>query len=559
MRTPPAVFVAGVAALLLAGGLVLFLVAQEDGTTPIQSSPAPATDSPASRELSVQELLADQNGTAPIRPKAFADLPELGEFDLVKPPEEVVVAGEVLDWDGTPATIVGVVALRLKDGAPGESCGRAETDGQGRFLLSIARPAPAECVLAAFKPARRPATLPLTISAADSRKDVRLALGMGSAIEGSITLDGKPVVARVSANLKSAPPNSSAFGWNGSAFETKRAAVYSDRDGRFVLTGLAPETYLLETDAWVSGTSVGLVGRAEVLAPASGVQFANASGRLKIRVLGRGEPLPQARVAVVDPLGARLFTSDSELRVAAGLPLKVEAAQRGFVAKQVAVPALAAGENRGLDLTLEPEESPDLHLRLRGASEMNLARVRVHLLPVFPEQEGMCVLKQVRGGLHAVRGHEDRFVLEAVPYPAGNYVVVLLPEPPASWFTPVQAQLSLPATGSVELALDVTLGGRLTVTMQDATSPDSALPGHYVLRDGRGAEVYSTATASSPAPGGHDARAEAASLQRSTRVIAAGTYEIEARSDGFRTLRQEITVRPGGDTMPVLQLEKEKQ
>ena len=161
-------------------------------------------------------------------------------------------------------------------------------------------------VVVAFKPGRRPATQPLTFAATESRKDLRLSFDLGAAIEGTITLDGRPVRgARISADSKSAPTGSP-FVWNGTAFETKRAAAFSDDEGRFVITGLAPEAYWIETDQLVSENSIALACRAEVVAPASGIRLGVHSGRVLVRVLSKGEVLPEAKVAVLDPAGRRM-------------------------------------------------------------------------------------------------------------------------------------------------------------------------------------------------------------------------------------------------------------
>ena len=83
------------------------------------------------------------------------------------------------------------------------------------------------------------------------------------------------------------------------------------------------------------------------------------------------------------------------------------------------------------------------------------------------------------------------------------------------------------------------------------------LRGELVVRDSAGAEVLSSGTASAAEL--HDGRAEAKAIRRSTRVVAAGTYEIEARSEGYRTVRRELTVPPGSEAMTVIRLEKEKR
>ena len=375
-----------------------------------------------------------------------------------------VVSGNVLDWDGAPAATIDVSVFRLQDGAPaGTACVRGDTDAQGRFSLSIPATAPMELVVAAFKAGRRPATQPLTFAATDSRKDVRLSFDLGAAIEGTITLDGRPVRgARIAADSKSAPTGFP-FVWNGMSFETKRAAAYSDDEGRFVITGLASEAYWIETDQLVSENSIGLACRAEVVAPASGVRLGVHSGRVLIRVLSKGEALPEAKVAILDAAGRRMsIPQPGDVRVVSGLAFKVEAVQRGFAPKQVAVSALTAGETRNVDVILEPDEGPELRLSLRGASEMNLEKVSVRLIPTsVPGQEGLCVQKELRRGLQAERAYGDQFLMKNVPYPAGQYILLLLPEPPESWFAPLEIDIALPASGFAEVALDVVRGGRL--------------------------------------------------------------------------------------------------
>ena len=297
--------------------------------------------------------------------------------------------------------------------------------GHGRtraFRIPLPPNAPTEGVLLAFKPGRRPATLPVTLAPVDSRTNLRLTFGLGAAIEGSVMLDGRPVRgARVSADLKS-DRTGSPIGWIGNAFETKRAAGYSDDEGRFVLTGLAPGVYWIATDQLVSETALGLTCQAEIVAPASGVHLGVRSGQVRIRVFGKGEPLAEARLAIVDSRGTRtIIPHPSELRVATGLSFALEAAQRGFVARKVVVPPLTAGERRDLDVVLEPADPTAIRLDLRGAIDGSLATVPVDLIPVTrPDQEGVCVEKELRRDLRAERRPDNRFVLEDVPYPAAT-------------------------------------------------------------------------------------------------------------------------------------------
>ena len=48
---------------------------------------------------------------------------------------------------------------------------------------------------------------------------------------------------------------------------------------------------------------------------------------------------------------------------------------------------------------------------------------------------------------------------------------MVLPEPPASWFVPVQTEVVLPASGVLEVALDLVPGGFVIVRMVEADSP----------------------------------------------------------------------------------------
>ena len=81
--------------------------------------------------------------------------------------------------------------------------------------------------------------------------------------------------------------------------------------------------------------------------------------------------------------------------------------------------------------------------------------------------------------------------------------------------------------------------------LEAADEPRSFLRGDYVLRNSLGGEVYSSKQGHAGDPGEPQGRAEAASLRRSTRIVPAGTYEIEAKSEGFRTVHEAVTVVAG--------------
>ena len=210
-------------------------------------------------------------------------------------------------------------------------------------------------------------------------------------------------------------------------------------------------------------------------------------------------------------------------------------------------------------MILDPVDGPELRLSLRGASDMNLQKVSVRLIPTsIPGQEGLCIQKELRRGLQAERAYGDQFLMKNVPYPAGQYILLLLPEPPESWFTPLEIDIALPSYGFAEVSLYVVPGGRLGGVDGGGGRATVVLEGDYVLRNSLGAEVYSSRqghAAESPEPEG---RSEAASIRRSTRIVPAGTYEIEATSEGFRTVHEAVTVRAGQEERKLIRLERDK-
>ena len=242
-----------------------------------------------------------------IVPKSFVEAP-----DRTIAPTSGLIRGEVLDIDRTPAADVPVVVFDMRDGAPhSQASQRTQTDEQGRFSLNVPTPLAWKIALVAFKPMRRPATLIIDGEQADP---VTLALGEGAAIEGVVRVDGHQprqgnftmLVAtsgslirfstgRISADIRFGVPGcfsgNDELWWAGTAFETKLAAVSCDAEGKFRIAGLARDTYRIDASNLVDDSGLNLDVRADVTAPATGVELGLATARLRIRLEGNGRVL----------------------------------------------------------------------------------------------------------------------------------------------------------------------------------------------------------------------------------------------------------------------------
>jgi hypothetical protein len=368
--------------------------------------------------------------------------------------------------------------------------------------------------------------------------------------------------ARISADIRYGVPGCFSAGdelwWEGTAFETKLATVDCDGEGRFRISGLARVTYRLDASNLLDESGLNLDVRADVTAPASGVELVLATGLLRIRVEGNGRALEGGRVSVLNAEGGSIRTESADplqFRVGAGVPLTVEAACAGFVQKSVAVPPLAAGEVRDVTIELEPAVTASLRLTLRGAEAMDLDRVSVRFVPLAePEGKSTSALEDLRETLVAVRTRADDFVVEHLPLPAGQYILVVIPHSDDSWMLPFEEDVTVPAEGVLAVTHHAIAGGRVDVAGLD---PDgNAVSGRWSLRDANGVEVLSgrvvgggvewTMFATGRGVAGVPAaRIRAGSLRRAPRVVPAGGYDLVFDADGFKTARRTVNVVAG--------------
>jgi hypothetical protein len=540
----------GAAALVVGLGWLLWPTEAATGAGPVPEQgrleTVPAPSAPA----------AESRAPGPITPRASDDRgTTTSEADSAA---DAVITGQVLDFDGTPAPNVTVLLFPMRDGAPRpEPRRQALTDDQGRFRIAGGRTSSSERMLVAFKPRRQPATLRL---ANDPREPVSLVLREGLSIEGTVSVDGVPVRRAVVADTGFCDVSSLAFEanhwWNGTAFEPRVAHAVCDESGHFVLEGLAEDTYRVNVEQLAQEGVIGLVCRAWVRAPASGVRLAAHSGRLSIKVLGKDRVLGSARVSVFDPTtGAQALCPPQEttvVRVAAGIEITVEAAHAGFEPATLTVPALDPGETRVITIPLTESQEPRLDLTLRGARAMGLEAVQVRFIPmVRPPLGEIGALHEIREALRATRLRDELFVVEHIPHPPGSYIVVIMADPPGC-LVPIRQDVSLPASGVVAIVDDAVTGGRLEVSIADTAG--TQLFAEYAVNDARGRKV---ADRRYEFRRNEDPRQKAFDLITESRVLAPGPYEIVVSCSGYRVGRRTVTIRPNETTKEEVRLEPE--
>lgn len=556
------VAIAGVA---LAGGLTVIL--WPSGASPAVRPPPAEKDRAASVDEPAVPALPESAPARTISPRPFDAPPEVQktgpEAAATTDGEPVVISGQVVDFDRKPAAGAPVFLHLMRDEAPASPAARlATSDRDGHFTLSVPRPFPQDWMLVAFRPMRRPATLRRR---GEPREPLELVLGEGAAIEGTVSLDGMPAAeARVAADIRPGVPGSVTPGdelwWAGQAFEAKRIQTVCDESGRFRVTGLAEADYQLEASQLGKVRMFGVNPRVTVRAPATGVRLEAATARLRVKVMGDGKVLDRARIALITGDG-RQFRSDSaqfaDIRIAPGVPMTIDAAFAGFEPKTVTVGALGAGEARDLQIVLDPASSPRLELRLQGATAMGLKSVVVKFVQArrTPDNENRA-LEDLRQVLLAQSIGQDEFVLEHVPHPPGAYFLVVIAGS-SSWLLPIQKEVVLPASGVLQVSAEAVAGGRFNVSVRD---PGGApVGGEFVLRDLQGAEILTRSFGSwgsDTISGAGGVRAEAADLARTAGILAAGTYELEVKCDGFKPVRRQVTVKASSLVVEEVRLER---
>jgi PEGA domain len=548
------------AALVVAAGLAVFLWRSEPPAPPPSLPDGPAEDPEPALSTPVPSRLVE---TIAPRSSVPAGEPGSPQAEGAAAAETGTLSGEVFHPTGSPAAGAAVAYFASRDGAPFSKAERtAKCDERGRFNLAFPGAAPTEGIVVAFTHGRRPSTVHL---AGDAGVPLKLRLGEGAAVEGTVTLDDAPVRdSIIGADIRFGVPgcfaDSEELWWSGTAFETKSAQVVSDTEGRFRIAGLAQDIYRIDAQLQIREKGIGFVCREHVRAPMTGVRLGTRSGRLRIRVAGDGVVPARAVVAAIAPDGGQIRANGAdmgELRVATDVPLKVEAAHPGFDPKSVAVPALAAGEVRELELVLARSASARLELTLRGADPA-LQRVHVRFVPATPTpDEDNHAQADVRRTLWATRAREGPFVIEHVPHPPGRYFIIVRNSD--TFLLPIRQEVNLPAEGVLGVVADAVAGGKIEVV---AIGPAEARPfGEYVLRDASGAEIARRGVGRGwhvsfrLAAEGITPHAETTELMRENGVLAPGTYEIEVTSEGYRPARRKVTVKPNETTKEEVRLE----
>jgi hypothetical protein len=551
--------------LVLLGGVgAFFLVDPRPENGRSQYTPAPRPDPIDDRTTS--EL--PSSGPAPtIRPIPAPDEPtaDVAATRRATSNKPGSVAGTVVDHDGRALRGSAMVYAFPVDSIGPASRPRAQMTTLGDFYLTLWPHSPSEWIIVAHADNRRPAMVRLPDPAGKAKEGVRLVLELGLTIEGVVRVNGTLAsTGQVNADLESdavAPGEVDELRWNAGSFETKHASAFIDDEGKFSFHGLARGTYRLTAFNPVGHAMMGVCTRS-VAAPASGIEMNFASGVLTITVSGNGQPIPNARIQLSEPDGGWITNFPSRpfvVPVRAGVHYSVEVANPGFREAKVDVPPLATGEARQVDVALEASDEPELRLTLDGASTLLLPSVGVRLVPLATiDEKPSGVLLDLRRRLKAIGVQGDEYVVPRVPYPAGRYIVVVVPSNREEWILPAEVEIDLPAHGTARAKLPAVEGGRMTFM---ALSPNgSPLEHRLVVRDHTGVEVLSRdgyGDLSRKRDRAHDAaRTEAAALRIDSGVLPPGRYEVEVTVLGFEPVRRKVDLIAGRTVTEEVRLQR---
>ena len=452
-------------------------------------------------DVAPQSIVVTSDSQSPEHRLAAAPEPEAAERVALVQEESAGTAaaarqtasllrGCVRREDGRPAPHVLVGLVQMANGEPARSARTltTKTDARGEYELeppawSLDR----EVLLLAREPGRRPASRPLVLRAEVLEQVHELRLEAGFEISGRV-INGAVGASEVHLSLDLRYGVPGVFGAGAEAFwidgrlEEKLLSAITDEGGYFRFTGLGPHEHRLH-----SGTPPGLRRlvsevRRQVQAPDQSLVIDLSVAELAIEVTNESGVVADANVQVESDSHRTHFRSEVQPVLLGVEPwsevvLSVEHGTSADARHQLTAPA--AGQRMPVTVALQTIERPGLQVLLPGAREARIERIHLRVLPHAGDREAR--------ELDVVRTPStDLFELAVLPLNAGRYSFVL--EPPDSgvtrYMTPCVVQCEVPEVGRVDLAFELTFGGRCEVEINSSTKRQ--LQASYRLIDAEG-------------------------------------------------------------------------
>ncbi|MEM7203164.1 MAG: PEGA domain-containing protein [Planctomycetota bacterium] len=488
-------------------------------------------------------------------------------------PEPWHLRGRVFDADGQllGGTDVGVIALAGGVPAEPQRVVAGHSDRRGAFDLEIpVALRDTQTALVARQAGQRPATRPLFLSEDACAAAHDLHLTRGHSITGSVMRDGDGVQADLAVDLRFGVRGVFGVGreafWIDGRLEEKHAEAQTDAKGRFALHGLGPHEHQLT----IGGSRDQIGGLSHQVRAPGQIVIDLTQAILEVAVTRDGTALRGAWVEVTCDSGSvRQTTTDATLEVRVPPQAKVSLLATHPTGRAVRrdVQSPARGQRLRVAMELPAADLPGLCLVLRGASTARVHAVRLHLAATG-RRSRLGPLQPARSAPKGAvvtefdarrRAGSEEFSVDAVPAEAGPYRLRVLPErtggDPGHYVMPLILDVEIPERGVAVATGEVRLGARLDLQIEAtgdaklratysliATDGEKRLQGVHVRNEGRSYHVLLPRGRSMFLSNG------ASDLAKVHGLVAAGTYRLVIRADGFAPYEARVTLAAGETT-----------
>lgn len=508
------------------------------------------------------------------------------------------IRGRVLDPMGRPAegALAGVVGILGDQPAQSGDTATATCDAAGSFVLDVPPSLMGELLVIGRQKGFRPAWLRVARDAIPG--DLELRLEVGCVIEGVVLRNGAALPgASLLLDLRYGVPGvfgvgSEAF-WLAGRFEEKHFGAVADDQGRFRITGLAPDEYRCALGVPDEGSSPdpseiarmlsrlpGNEGRrlresdpAGIVVPLDGSPTEVSANRvLQVASFVRQVRAPDPAL-VIDLTTAELAVSarrpdgviaGARLRVRCGgqtatadcggdeptivavppgakVELTLEHPRSRSVAREVIAPG--PGQRLELVLDLEPVARPSLSVHSPSALTARVEAIPIELRSASTGERTTLVARRTPAG--------DAYFAPVLPVDPGEYDLIVCPggEASAMLLQPRVRAVQVPEAGALEVTVELALAGRCEVVIE--------APGEwtatYRLVDGAGRRWKEGNKFGGPNRGGAWTiemfrRADEPSAATRAGVVPVGEYTLEVDAPGFLPCRVPVVVEAGKTT-----------
>jgi RNA polymerase sigma-70 factor (ECF subfamily) len=490
--------------------------ADYDGNTPARVVLRAEADPAGKFELEVSSALAARprpealdavfDHPAYLQAAARVEIPRTANADptgtaylevVLKVRPAAVLVVHVADGAGNPVSGAGVAPFATTGGIPAEFAeDRAVTDAGGTARLRL-EPGKPHLVVAA-----RPGLEPAARAVTGGERDVpRFVLRAGVAIEGKVTEGGVPLEG---AALLVYPESQEghwlhlAWGegdeeawqevkvfWEAGTVRADDLAVKTGPDGRYRAAGLRDGKWRVRVESLGPGRRpIGFERFVE--APADGVDFEVATGRVVAEVRSGGKPVPGVRISV-----GPIVVTDAEGRAVVdlvpGTEFSMQTACKGYREARVQGRSPEAGASMVLPIELEPlPPRGRLVVVVRDPAGKPIPLVG---LAFFEPGSIKWHPKETR---YRMEDRDGRFVVDDMD-PARRRLVVrpgrdwdpdfTWDGDEGTWFDEA-FDVEIPASGGKEIQVTARRGGRLRIAARDGKG--EILPAECDLRDPEG-------------------------------------------------------------------------